>query len=181
MIGGHTPSPDRGERDRVPPCCGSHRGSRPEHERVSAWGDPRRAIRNVALTVAAALLLSPLAAHAQHNHGGSPEPRSGGGAQAYVPTERPPEPEIRVVRVDVTERGFEPAHVTVRRGQRVRLVVTRRTEATCAREIILDEYLVWRRLPLNESVSDTFTTDRTGEFPFRCAAGHVTGTFKVEP
>jgi plastocyanin domain-containing protein len=131
--------------------------------------------------VAAALLLAALAAQAQHSHGGGQEPRSGGPAQPYVPTERPPEPEIRVVRVDVTERGFAPAQVTVRRGQRVRLVVTRRTDATCAKEIILDEYLVWRRLPLNESVSDTFTTDRTGDFPFRCAAGHVTGVFKVEP
>jgi len=79
----------------------------------------------------------------------------------------------------VREDGFVPAAITVAKGERIRLVIRRQTENTCAREFILDEFLVWKRLPLGEAVADTFTTGRSGEFPFRCLKGSISGIFKV--
>ena len=42
----------------------------------------------------------------------------------------------------MTESGFEPDHVVAKLGERIKLIVTRTTDATCLREIILDEFLV---------------------------------------
>jgi hypothetical protein len=67
----------------------------------------------------------------------------------------------------------------VKKGERIRLVLMRRTDDTCAREFILKEFLVWRRLPLNEEDAETFTTGRTGALSFRCLEGAVSGSFNV--
>ena len=40
------------------------------------------------------------------------------------------------VHVDVTDKGFEPADVTVPAGQPVTLVMTRKTDQTCAKEFV---------------------------------------------
>ena len=45
------------------------------------------------------------------------------------------------VRITVTDRGFEPATVTVPSGRPVTLLVTRRTERTCATAFVLKRAL----------------------------------------
>jgi len=44
-------------------------------------------------------------------------------------------------RVDLfaTERGFEPDRIDVRRGEPIRLVVTRTTDKTCATAIVIKD------------------------------------------
>ena len=133
-------------------------------------------LRPVAFAFLAALVTP---ASAQHSHGGhAPTPPQGGTTPAPRPSWDPPKPD-RTIEIAVTEAGFEPASVTARRGERIRLVVRRRTDQTCAREFILDEFLVWQRLPLNEAVTETFVAGRTGEFRFSCLAGAVSGVLTV--
>ncbi len=119
-------------------------------------------------------------AAAQHEHGGhAPARPTRGNAPAPPPkSQEPPQPD-RTIEISVTEAGFEPAAVTVKKGERIRLVVKRRTDDTCVREFILDEFLIWRRLPLNEAVTETFIAGRTGEFRFHCLKGAVSGVFTV--
>ena len=148
--------------------------SRSEHNRLA----PHRIVRRVVILLAAALLVAATMAAAQHDHGARP----GRAPPATTPApraEHPPDQPIRVIQIAVTEQGFQPASITVKKGERVQLVIVRRTDATCAREIVIDEFLVWRRLPLNEPASETFTTGRVGEFPYRCPSGKVTGVIKV--
>ena len=124
-------------------------------------------------------LAAAIPAAAQHRHGGhAPVTPEGGTPPAPRPSWDPPKPD-RTIEIAVTEAGFEPAAVTARKGERIRLVVKRRTDKTCAREFILDEFLVWQRLPLNEAVTETFVVGRTGEFRFHCLAGTVSGVFTV--
>ena len=52
----------------------------------------------------------------------------------------------------VTDRGFEPARVVVPRGRAFTLVVTRRTDQTCAKEILIPALNERRALPLNQAV-----------------------------
>ena len=56
------------------------------------------------------------------------------------------------VQLAVTERGFEPARATVPRGQAFTLVVTRKTDQICAREILIPALNEHRALPLNQAV-----------------------------
>lgn len=132
-----------------------------------------------AVALVCTLALTPVPTRAQHGGHGAPrsEPPTSPTPAAPQPYERP-KPD-RTVAIAVTTEGFSPDVVTVKRGERVRLVVKRTTDDTCAREFILDEFLVWKRLPLNESVSDEFVTGRTGTFTFKCRDGAVTGTLNV--
>lgn len=73
------------------------------------------------------------------------------------------------IAMSVTEAGFEPSQLTVKRGEPVKLVITRKTDATCAKEIVVDEYGVKAELPLNTPVRVTFTPTKAGTLKYGCA------------
>ena len=87
----------------------------------------------------------------------------------------------RIVALMVTEEGFVPSHVTVARGEETRLVVTRKTDKTCARDILIPSLGVRKALPLGEAVEVTITPDKAGELKFGCAMnGMIGGVIMVE-
>jgi plastocyanin domain-containing protein len=79
------------------------------------------------------------------------------------------------VDMKVTEKGFEPANLTVKKGQPVTLVITRITEKTCATSIVIDEYGIKTALPLNTPVEVSFTPKKAGDLKFGCAMGKMVG------
>lgn len=81
------------------------------------------------------------------------------------------------VRVEmlVTEDGFVPAEVKARAGEPVTLVITRKTDNTCATEVLVPEYSVSQDLPLDRTVELTFTPTRAGKLIFGCAMGQMIG------
>ena len=81
----------------------------------------------------------------------------------------------QVVKMTVTENGFEPANVKVKKGQPVTLEITRKTDATCATEIVIDEHKVNQKLPLNETVKVTFSPNKTGTLKYGCAMNKMIG------
>ncbi len=56
------------------------------------------------------------------------------------------------VQLVVTDRGFEPARAEVPRGQAFTLIVTRKTDQICAKEILIPALNERRPLPLNQAV-----------------------------
>lgn len=86
----------------------------------------------------------------------------------------------RSVKIAVTDRGFVPREITVKEGQPVTLLVTRKTDATCAREIVIADTGVQRDLPLDREVAITFTPERRGELHYACGMGMVSGTLHVQ-
>jgi plastocyanin domain-containing protein len=89
--------------------------------------------------------------------------------------------EPRTIALSVTEKGYEPSPVTLKQGEPVKLVLTRTTDHTCATEIVLDEYDINAKLPLNQPVEVTFTPNKTGKLVYGCAMGKMlSGTFMVE-
>jgi plastocyanin domain-containing protein len=81
----------------------------------------------------------------------------------------------QTVEMKVTDKGFEPANVTVKKDQPVTLVITRVTERTCATEIVIDDYGVNTKLPLNTPVNVIFTPKKTGDLKYGCAMGKMIG------
>jgi hypothetical protein len=135
------------------------------------------------VSLVAALALLPVAAAAQQGQQGqrgrsSPSKTPPPEEQAPRPAE-PQQPD-RVIEIMATAKGFSPAAVTARLGERVRLIVRRGTDAGAPGEFILDEFLVWRRLSPRDTVVENFKTGRTGEFPYHSQDGKHSGVFKVE-
>jgi RND family efflux transporter MFP subunit len=80
--------------------------------------------------------------------------------------------------VAVTAAGFEPASLTVRRGMPARLTFTRKTEQTCATEVVMPAYGIRRPLPLNEPVTIEFVP-QGNDATFQCGMGMFSGTLVV--
>jgi plastocyanin domain-containing protein len=100
-------------------------------------------------------------------------------AKPAVPEKR--ENGVRVVDLAVTEQGYEPSPVTLKQGEPVKLVVTRKTDHTCATELVMDEYKIDAKLPLNTPVEIAFTPSKSGKLVYGCAMGKmVAGTFLVD-
>lgn len=87
---------------------------------------------------------------------------------------------IRTVEVTVTSKGFEPANVQVKAGHPVRLVVTRRTDKTCAKEIIMDDLGIHQPLPLDTPVTVEFTPSESGTLRYACAMDHISGLVTIQ-
>ena len=85
------------------------------------------------------------------------------------------------VEMKVTDKGFEPDAVTVKKGEPVTLVITRTTDHTCATDIVIDDYGIKTALPLNKAVTVTFTPKKAGDLQYGCAMGKmIGGVLKVQ-
>jgi plastocyanin len=103
-------------------------------------------------------------------------------AAAAAPEASKPGPDgVRTVALTVTEQGYEPSPVTLKKGEPVKLVVTRKTDHTCATEVVMEEHGIDVKLPLNTAVEINFTPSKSGELRYGCAMGKmISGVFLVE-
>ena len=86
---------------------------------------------------------------------------------------------VRTIEMKVTENGFEPSKVKVKKGEKVRFVITRLTDRTCATEIVVKDHGINQPLPLNKAVTVEFTPTKSGEVKYACGMGHITGVVFV--
>ena len=89
-------------------------------------------------------------------------------------------PNARSVEMAVTEKGFEPARIEVKKGEPLHLVVTRKTEGTCAKELAIKGEGLRKELPLNQPVAFDFTPAKSGEMTYACGMGMITGVLVVQ-
>ena len=64
-------------------------------------------------------------------------------------------------------------------GEPLKLVVTRTTDETCAKEIVLQDYGINQELPLNKAVTIALTPTKSGELKYACGMGMVSGVLPV--
>ncbi|MGB8930234.1 MAG: cupredoxin domain-containing protein [Anaeromyxobacteraceae bacterium] len=139
--------------------------------------------RTLLLPAAAALALSSAPAFAQHmgqggmqmNHGEMNAPAAPAGAIAEGVVKNG----VRVVEMEVTGEGFVPARVKVKKGEKVRLLITRKTDRTCATEIVIKDYGINVPLPLNKTVKVELTPKAPGEIHYACAMNMIGGVLFV--
>ena len=150
--------------------------------------------RNLLATAAALAAALPAIASAQHqgagHHRGHQAAAADGAAcggpapcaQAAPPAKGKPAARVaaQVVSLEMTGEGFVPATAAVKAGRPVKLVVTRKTERTCATDIVVKEYGISRPLPLGQAVEVTFTPRRAGPIRYACAMDMVAGTLVAE-
>jgi RND family efflux transporter MFP subunit len=81
--------------------------------------------------------------------------------------------------IAVTEKGYEPATVSLRAGVPARITFVRTTDKTCGTEIVFPSLNIQRALPLNEPVVIEIAPSRTGDIAFTCAMNMLHGTLAV--
>jgi len=82
----------------------------------------------------------------------------------------------REIAVSVTDKGFEPSRIVVKKGDRVTLVVTRKTDETCATGIVVADRGITKDLPLNEPVRVAIGNVESGEVAFACPMDMIKGS-----
>ena len=87
---------------------------------------------------------------------------------------------VQSATVTLTDNGYQPASLKLRRGVPARVTFVRRIEETCGTEIALPAYNIRHTLPLNKPVVVEFTPDKAGEFNFTCGMGMLRGTVIVQ-
>jgi hypothetical protein len=100
--------------------------------------------------------------------------------EAPAPVAAPPAAAGRLpysprVDVAVTDAGFVPSRIAARAGQPLTLVVTRKSDRTCAREIVFQGQEGKTELPLDKPVEITYTPKASGEVKFGCSMGMMVG------
>jgi len=86
----------------------------------------------------------------------------------------------KTVQLSVTPDGWVPATIQARKGEPLTLVITRRTERTCATEIVIKEYGINQKLPLDKAVTVTFTPTRSGQVKYACGMDMISGTLVIQ-
>lgn len=86
---------------------------------------------------------------------------------------------VQSVNVLLTDKGFEPASINLRKGQLTRLAFTRKVEVSCGTEVVIPDYNIKRELPFNQTVTVEFTPNKTGEIQFACGMDMLKGKLMV--
>ncbi len=86
----------------------------------------------------------------------------------------------RTVTIEVTKDGFVPAVVKVKAGQPVKLVITRKTEVTCATDIVMKDFGVNQPLPMGKAVTVTVTPKKKGSYRYACGMDMIAGVLEAQ-
>ena len=89
-------------------------------------------------------------------------------------------PRVQEFTVKISERGFEPVTLKLRRGVQARITFLRTTDNTCAKEIVLRDFGIRKALPLNQPVAVTLAPNKKGEFEFTCGMNMMRGKLIVQ-
>ncbi len=87
------------------------------------------------------------------------------------------------LQISVTENGFEPESIDVPAGKPVTLVFTRKTDKTCAKEVVLtmdDGQKIEKHLPLDTPVELAATFPKAGKLGYACGMNMLKGTIVVQ-
>ena len=86
---------------------------------------------------------------------------------------------VQTATVEINDKGFEPGSLKLKAGPPAKVTFVRKTDETCAKEVVIKDYKIERKLPLNEPVTVEFTP-RNGEFVFACGMNMVKGKLIVD-
>jgi plastocyanin domain-containing protein len=87
------------------------------------------------------------------------------------------------LEIAVTENGFEPDKLSVHKDEPVTLVFTRKTDVTCAKQVIFDPgdgKKINKELPLNKPIEIAVTFPKSGDVRYACDMNMIAGVITVQ-
>ena len=134
--------------------------------------------KSLLLPFAAALALGATPALAQHDHGAMQQKAESAVSKAGI-AEGTVKNGVRTVEMEVTEDGYVPAKIKALKGEKLRLVITRKTDRTCAKEIVIKDHGINKPLPLGKTVTVELTPKASGELKYACGMDMISGVIFV--
>lgn len=107
----------------------------------------------------------------------TPTPAAAGSGEPAAPAETA---KGRVVRINVTDKGFEPSTVEAKKGETVSLEFVRTTQSECLKAIAVPSLNVKRDLPMNTPVIVNVPAEKEGKIVFQCWMAMVKGEIDVK-
>ncbi|WP_438009399.1 cupredoxin domain-containing protein [Sorangium sp. So ce321] len=86
---------------------------------------------------------------------------------------------VKRVDIAVTDGGFSPSTVDLKKGEPVVLRFTRTTKSECLKAIAIPDLKVEKDLPLNTPVEVAVTPQKEGKMVLQCWMGMVKATLNV--
>ncbi|HEX9962466.1 MAG TPA: cupredoxin domain-containing protein [Pyrinomonadaceae bacterium] len=86
---------------------------------------------------------------------------------------------IKTVRINISQAGYAPASVSVKKGQTVRLVFYRSDANNCGDELVFPAFDIRREIPVGKRVIMTLTPKRAGAISFACGMDMYRGKILV--
>lgn len=85
----------------------------------------------------------------------------------------------KTVRVNISKQGYSPSTINVKKGQKIRLLLTRTDAENCGGEIVFSSLNIKKNLPVGKTVAVEFTPTDSGEIGFTCGMGMMKGKILV--
>jgi plastocyanin domain-containing protein len=87
----------------------------------------------------------------------------------------------KIIKMEITQDGYVPARLEVKKGEPLELHITRMTNDTCATEIIIEGTDINTPLPYKEEVTVRWTPNKTGTIKYGCHMDYmISGVLLVE-
>ena len=87
------------------------------------------------------------------------------------------------IEIAITRSGFDPGSVTVPAKKPLTLAFTRKTDATCAKSVVVtgdDGKTIERELPLDKTVEIPVTFSKAGTLSYACSMHMLKGVIVVQ-
>ena len=86
----------------------------------------------------------------------------------------------KIVKVEISEDGFKPAKIKAQKGEKLVLLVTRKTDKTCMKELKKIDGSGQVKLPLNKEIRFNLgQLNKAGEIKLLCGMGMKAGVIAV--
>ena len=83
--------------------------------------------------------------------------------------------------VDITvSGGYSPEVISIPKGRLTKINFLRTDPTDCLEEVVLGDFKIRRKLPLNQKVTVEITPTKTGEFKFTCGMNMFHGKVIVK-
>lgn len=80
----------------------------------------------------------------------------------------------------VVEGGYSPEVISIPKGKTTKLNFIRKDPSDCLEEVVLPDFKIRKRLPLNQKVTIEITPTKTGTFGFACGMNMFHGKLLVK-
>ncbi len=86
--------------------------------------------------------------------------------------------EVRTIRITV-DMGYMPERITLKKGERVRLVFNRVEDSRCTDEVVFPDFDIRKKLPAFKATAIELTPTKAGTFTYSCGMDMLHGTIVV--
>ena len=80
----------------------------------------------------------------------------------------------------IVEGGYSPEVISIPKGKTTKINFIRKDPSSCLEEVVLGDFKIRKRLPLNQKVTVELTPQKSGEFGYACGMNMYHGKIIVK-